>query len=83
MYDRDEIEGFHVRMEEIIDKYEKKEAFELITSELRTCEDKYLIEFMGSLNFLKYEPVLEGTHQTAFPLTGVQSIKWLSKLVNE
>jgi hypothetical protein len=65
MYDREKIENFQIRMEEIIKKLDKKEAFELITSELIECEDKYLTEFMAPLNFLKYEPVLDWIEQNA------------------
>ncbi|WP_158850991.1 hypothetical protein [Algibacter sp. L1A34] len=65
MYDREKIENFQIRMEEIIEKLDKKEAFELITSELNECEDKYLTEFMAPLNFLEYEPVLDWVEQNA------------------
>lgn len=65
MYDREKIENFQIRMEEIIEKLEKKEAFELITSELNECEDKYLTELMAPLNFLKYEFVLDWIEQNA------------------
>jgi hypothetical protein len=65
MYDREKIENFQIRMEELIQKLDKKEAFELITSELNECEDKYLTEFMAPLNFLKYEPVLDWVEQNA------------------
>lgn len=65
MYDREKIENFQIRMEEIIEKLDKKEAFKLITSELNQCEDKYLTEFMAPLNFLEYEPVLDWVEQNA------------------
>lgn len=65
MYDREKIESFQIRMEEIIEKFSKNEAFELITSELNKCEDKYLTELMGPLNFLKYERVLDWIEQNA------------------
>ena len=65
MYDREKIENFQIRMEEIIEKLDKKEAFELITSELNECEDKYLTEFIAPLNFLEYEPVLDWVEQNA------------------
>ncbi|XMO86599.1 hypothetical protein AAFN75_17920 [Algibacter sp. AS12] len=59
MYDKEKIENFQIRMEELIEKFDKKQAFELITTELKDCEDKYLTEFMAPLNFLNYEPVLD------------------------
>ncbi|REG82112.1 hypothetical protein [Winogradskyella sediminis] len=65
MYDREKVENFQIRMEEIIEKHNTKDAFELITSELNECEDKYLTEFMAPLNFLKYEPVLDWVEQNA------------------
>ncbi|PIB29562.1 hypothetical protein [Maribacter sp. 4G9] len=65
MYDREKVENFQIRMEEIIEKHSSKDAFELITSELNECEDKYLTEFMAPLNFLKYEPVLDWVEQNA------------------
>jgi hypothetical protein len=65
MYDREKIENFQIRMEEVIEKLDKKEAFELITSELNECEDKYLTEFIAPLNFLEYEPVLDWVEQNA------------------
>ncbi len=65
MYDREKIENFQVRMEEIIEKLDKKEAFELITSELNECEDEYLTELMAPLNFLEYESVLDWIEQNA------------------
>ncbi|CAM1342663.1 hypothetical protein [Tenacibaculum amylolyticum] len=63
MYDREKVENFQNRMREIIDKHDTKSAFELITYELNECEDRYLIEFMTPLNFLKYEPVLDWVEQ--------------------
>ena len=65
MYDREKVENFQIQMEEIIEKHNTKDAFELITSELNECEDKYLTEFMAPLNFLKYEPVLDWVEQNA------------------
>lgn len=65
MYDREKVEDFQIRMEEIIEKHDRKDAFELITSELNVCENKYLTEFMLPLNFLKYEPVLDWVEQNA------------------
>ncbi|GAA3622178.1 hypothetical protein [Flavivirga jejuensis] len=66
MYDREKIEDFQIQMEKIIEKHDKKLAFELITSELNECEDKYLTEFMVPLNFLNYEPVLDWVEQNAY-----------------
>lgn len=63
MYHREKVENFQILMEEIIEKHSTKDAFELITSELNECEDKYLTEFMAPLNFLKYEPVLDWVEQ--------------------
>ena len=65
MYDREKIESFQIRMEEIIEKSEKEEAFDLITAELEKCEDRYLSELMGPLNFLKYEPTLDWIERNA------------------
>lgn len=65
MYDRQKIEDFQIRMEEITEKFEKREAFQLMTAELEKCEDKYLSEFMGPLNFLKYEPTLDWIERNA------------------
>lgn len=65
MYDREKIEDFQVRMGEIAEKTEKVEAFNIITSELEKCEDKYLSEFMAPLNFLKYEPTLDWIERNA------------------
>lgn len=65
MNDREKIVNFQIRMEELIEKLDKNEAFELITSELNECEDKYLTEFMAPLNFLNYEPVLDWIEQNA------------------
>lgn len=59
------MEDFHFRMEEITEKFEKEKAFELITAELEKCEDKYLSECMGTLNFLKYEPILDWIEKNA------------------
>ncbi len=53
------IEEFHLRMEKIVSMYNAKEAFEMIIEELDNCEDKYLSELMGSLNYIQYEPVLD------------------------
>ncbi|MBC6998937.1 hypothetical protein [Cytophaga sp. FL35] len=65
MYDREKMNDFHIRMEKITEKFEKEKAFELITSELEKCEDKYLSEFMATLNFLKYEPTLDWIEKNA------------------
>lgn len=63
MYDREKVECFRIRMEEIIDKHDTKKAFQLITSELKDCENLYLTECMTPLNLLKYEPVLDWVEQ--------------------
>ncbi|MEM9078700.1 MAG: hypothetical protein AAGC43_16790 [Bacteroidota bacterium] len=65
MYDREKMENFHIRMEQIVEKFEKEKAFKLITAELEKCEDKYLSESMGILNFLKYEPTLDWIEKNA------------------
>lgn len=65
MYDRDKIEDFHIRMESIIEKSKKGKAFDLITTELEKCEDKYLSEYMAPLNFLRYQPTLDWIEKNA------------------
>ena len=71
MYDREKVENFQIRMEEIIEKHETKDAFELMTSELNECENRYLTEFMAPLNFLKYEPVLDWVEQNVLRVKNV------------
>lgn len=52
-------------MEEIIDASGKEKAFEIITSELDKCEDRYLSEFMLPLNYLQYEATLDWIEKNA------------------
>ncbi len=65
MYDRENIEDFQIRMEEVTKKFECRDAFVIITAELEKCEDKYLTEFMGPLNFLRYESTLDWIEKNA------------------
>ncbi len=65
MYDREYIEEFHLKMEKIISENGAKEAFDKIVRELENCEDKYLTELMGSLNYIQYEPVLDWIENNA------------------
>lgn len=58
MYDRAYVDELHEKMEEIISQNDKNIAFDLITKELENCENRYLTELMGPLNYLQYEPVL-------------------------
>lgn len=71
MYDRDKIESFQIRSEELIEKLETDKAFEVITAELNECEDKYLSEYMAPLNFLNYERVLDWIEQNASRMVNI------------
>jgi hypothetical protein len=71
MHDREKVESFQIRMEEIIKKHDTEDAFEIIVSELNKCENRYLAEFMAPLNFLKYEPVLDWVEQNVHRVNNV------------
>lgn len=66
MYDREYIDEFHLKMEKIVSENDTKEAYFKIVRELEKCEDKYLPELMGTLNYIQYEPVLDWIEKNAY-----------------
>lgn len=58
MSDREYIDDFHSKLELIASNNTIHDAFKLITDELARCEDKFVPELMGSLNYLRYKHVL-------------------------
>ena len=65
MYNKEYIDEFHLQMEKIVSENDTKEAFSKIVRELENCEDKYLTELMGSLNYIQYESVLDWIEENA------------------
>jgi len=59
MYDQEKINDFHNRAEYIIKTRDKDSAINAIISEIDLCEDKYLNEYIGPLNYLRDERVLD------------------------
>ncbi|HEY8916825.1 MAG TPA: hypothetical protein VIM87_10310 [Chitinophaga sp.] len=59
MYDQEKVNDFIFRSENIAKKFDKDEAFAIISSEIDACEDRYLQEYITALNFIRHEKVLD------------------------
>ena len=95
MYDQEKVNDFYLRMEDITRGLSIDESFKIISAEIDNCEDKYLYDYIGPLNFLRYEKVLDwiesNTHRmvnigdnwgqlaASSLFSWVRADKWLSK----
>ncbi len=59
MFDQSKIDDFLFRSENISKISDKDIAFKIISSEINTCDDRYLHEYIGALNYIRYEKVLD------------------------
>ncbi len=73
MYDYQKADELLVRLEQVIEYHEPDEAFMIITSELDKCEDIYLSEGIGALNFLRHKKTHGWIEDTAFRIKNVSN----------
>ncbi len=59
MHDREIIEDFYLRSENVQNNFDKDEAFRIISSEIDSCDDRFLYEYIGTLNYIRNEKVLD------------------------
>jgi hypothetical protein len=58
MFDQEKVDDFMERAENTAKNFDSDTAFKIITTEIDSCEDKYLNEYVGGLNFIRNEKTL-------------------------
>lgn len=59
MYDQEKVDDFIFRSEEIAKTRNSDEAFKIVSSEIDSCDDKYLNEYIIALNFVRNSKSLD------------------------
>jgi len=75
MYDQEKVEKFKLSAEQVIKNNDKDKAFQIISSEIDTCEDKYLNEYITVLNWIRGEKVLDWIERSSLRTTNV-TLNW-------
>lgn len=71
MYDQEKVDDFIQRSDEVIQEQDKDNAFQIITAEIDTCEDRYLNEYITVLNFIRSEKVLDWIESNRHRITNI------------
>ena len=59
MYDQEKVYEFVFRSESLAKSVDKDKTFLIISQEIDSCEDEYLIEYITALNFIRNDKVLD------------------------
>jgi hypothetical protein len=75
MYDHEKIDDFHLRAESIAKTLNKDEAFTIILSEINSCDDRYLNEYILALNHVRTDKTLDWIEHNSHRIKNV-GINW-------
>ena len=75
MYDQEKVDEFISRSEDLAKSADKDEAFIIISKEIDNCEDKYLIEYITALNFIRNDKVLDWIENNIHRTTNI-GLNW-------
>jgi hypothetical protein len=73
MYDREKVDDFVFRSENLARSIDKDKAFAIIAEEVDNCEAKYLNEYITALNFIRNEKVLDWIQDNIHRTTNIGS----------
>ena len=57
--------------EQITNSKSKEDAFIELTTKINSCEDRYLNDFIGGLNWIRHEPVLDWIEENSNRISNV------------
>jgi len=71
MTHQETIDNFILRSEATIKTHNKDEAFQIISAEIDTCEDKFIYDYITVLSFVRHEKALDWIERNRYRITNV------------
>ena len=75
MYDKEKVDEFVSRSEDLAKIVDKDEAFIIISKEVDNCDDRYLNEYITALNFIRNDKVLDWIESNIHRTTNI-GLNW-------